>query len=233
MNNKVLYMYWAGGSMPPARAKSYDFLIKNTNCEVKLVTEDNFKEYEVEQSPIPEEFFLLSSTHQSDYARSYLMHHYGGMYSDIKSYHFDCKNIFNCLFENSEKWCIGYPSTSQLRPLNTFYKIDDKKNAHKYIGYGHFACKRNTEFTKTWLSLNNKMIKKNSTHLHNQNGKYHPRAITGGIFQKDSKDLAEYPTNYPFSWGNFIGNWLFAQKDYVQRFMPILKTQVFNTSDYR
>jgi len=235
MNNKVIWIYWAGQSMSPARAKAYDFLIKkNSNCQVKLVSEVDFKKYEVKTNPIPKEFYLLSFTHQSDYVRSYLMHHYGGAYSDIKPYGFNFSSILSQLYKDSNCWGISYPyRKEELRSLKNFHGIDDIENGDQYLGYGCFAYKSKTDFTKKWLELNDSMLKKNSTELINSPGTYHPRAIHSGVFQQDFNDLNVYPTGYPFGWGNFIGNYQLAQKYYLDHFKPILPQLFFDHKYYR
>lgn len=235
MNTKTLWVYWAGQSMSQARAKAYDFLVKkNSTCEVKLVSEDNFKEYEVEHSLIPEEFFLLSSTHQSDYVRSYLMHHYGGIYSDIKPYDFNFASVLSQLYQDSNCWGIGYPyRKEELRSLKRFHGIDDIENGDQYLGGGCFAYKSKTDFTQKWLELNDSLLKNNSTELINSPGTYHPRAVHGGAFQQDFNDLNVYPTSYPFSWGSFIANYQLAQKYYLDHLKPILPQLFFNHKHYR
>ena len=234
-NSKVVWVYWAGGSMTSARVKAHEHIISNNpECEVKLVSEETFVQYEIENSPIPKEFYLLSSTHQSDYARSYLIHHYGGVYSDIKPYDFDSAAILIQLYKEINCWGIGYPYRKrELRSLKRFHGIDDTENGNSYLGFGWFAYKPNTNFTKKWLETNDYMLKKNSTSLISNPGTYHPRAITQGIFRQDSNDLNVYPKGYPFKWGEFIANYQLAQKNYLDHFKPVLAPAHFKREIYR
>ena len=234
-NNRVVWTYWAGGPMSSARAEAYEYIInKHPTCDVKLVSEETFKQYQIESSPIPKEFYLLSSTQQSDYVRSYLMQHYGGVYSDIKPYDFDFAAILTLLYEDENCWGIGYSYRErELKSLKTYHNINDFKNGDRYIGGGCFAYKSNTDFTKKWLEVNNLMLKNNSIKLLKQPGTYHPRAIPRGIFRQDSSDLNVYPTGYPFGWGSFIGNYQLAQKEYLDHFKPILARVDFPPEQYR
>jgi hypothetical protein len=54
----------------------------------------------VKESPIPPAYPLLTPIHKSDYARAYLMHHYGGGYGDVKHYQFDWRPYLERLEQN-------------------------------------------------------------------------------------------------------------------------------------
>lgn len=38
-----------------------------------------------------------------------MIHNFGGAYADIKHYHFDWTPYFDKLYNNTEKYAMGYP----------------------------------------------------------------------------------------------------------------------------
>nr|BAJ93350.1 predicted protein [Hordeum vulgare subsp. vulgare] len=50
-----------------------------------------------EERPIHKAYQYLSGTHQSDYARAYLMYYFGGGYTDTKHTHIDWNPYFKQL----------------------------------------------------------------------------------------------------------------------------------------
>ena len=59
--------------------------------------------------PIHEGFQYLSDHHQCDYFRLYMLHSFGGGYADIKHSHFDWNPYFKKLYDNPDKYAMGYP----------------------------------------------------------------------------------------------------------------------------
>ena len=110
-----IFVFWAGINaqdyMPDNRKKCYYSLVKNSGCRITLVTAQDLYLYEVPEFPVHEAYPYLTNTHKSDYARSYLMHHYGGGYSDIKNCAFDWNPYFDEL-EASDKDFASYAETS-------------------------------------------------------------------------------------------------------------------------
>lgn len=66
----------------------------------------------LKDAPLHPSYSFLSGVHRSDYLRCYLMHHYGGGYSDIKHMHFDIGPLINRLEEGPKDI---YVSGYQLR----------------------------------------------------------------------------------------------------------------------
>lgn len=54
-------------------------------CKVKLYTKDTIPSLQASGSPFHPAYPYLSAVHKADYLRAYVMHHYGGGYSDIKT----------------------------------------------------------------------------------------------------------------------------------------------------
>lgn len=106
-----IFVFWEGKDindyMSDSRKKYYYSLVKNSGCRVTLVTAEDLYSYELPNYPIHEGYKYLASTHKSDYARSYLMRHYGGGYSDIKNCEFDWNPYFAQL-NASDKDFVSY-----------------------------------------------------------------------------------------------------------------------------
>ena len=81
------------------------------SVELKIVGPKSFGFFEVEGSPIHPAFYLLSTGHQSDYFRTYVMHHYGGIYLDIKHIHIDLNDYFKKLQSSDKIFITGFPDT--------------------------------------------------------------------------------------------------------------------------
>jgi mannosyltransferase OCH1-like enzyme len=86
MIDRKIYCVWVGENtaMNENRINGLESIRKNSGVEVVLVNNDNLNSFVKEGHPIHEGFKYLSDVHKSDYLRCYLMHHYGGGYSDIK-----------------------------------------------------------------------------------------------------------------------------------------------------
>jgi hypothetical protein len=62
--------------------------------EVKVITPTLLPYFVLPDHPLHPAYKFLSAAHKADYLRCYLMHFYGGGYSDIKHLHFDFQPYF-------------------------------------------------------------------------------------------------------------------------------------------
>ncbi|MCC5937657.1 MAG: hypothetical protein JJU34_10265 [Lunatimonas sp.] len=81
----LMWCYWSEGPLSEVRKLSLEYLVKHVGVPVFLVTKESFYHLEKAGSPIHPAFRYLSAVHQSDYVRSYLWHHYGGAWHDVKA----------------------------------------------------------------------------------------------------------------------------------------------------
>jgi len=102
----VIWCYWEGAEMSPNRKISFDYLVKNIEVPVALITRDNLDLFIKSDHPLPEAFEYISVVHRSDYIRAYLMHHYGGGWHDIKATLVSYSSVWN-EFIDSKIWIIG------------------------------------------------------------------------------------------------------------------------------
>jgi hypothetical protein len=135
-NENYIFVLWCGNnSITPNRLKSLKQLMEKSECHLIYVTANNISNFILNEHPFHEAYKYLSVTHQSDYVRGYLMHFYGGGYSDIKKTTGSWKKSFEELM-NSDKWMIGY-------------KWEDKEY-YNWIGNGAYIVKPNTQLTNEW-----------------------------------------------------------------------------------
>lgn len=157
VEERTMFCIWVGGNaMTPGRKRAYEKLISNVGCRVVLITDDTLVDWEVPEAPIHRCYKDLSATHKADYLRCYLMHHYGGGYSDIKAARNSWLPYFDTLVHHPEKLAMGYrevgphavadvPDASQHRKL--------RNNYEKLIGCCAFIFRRQSELTKKWMDL--------------------------------------------------------------------------------
>ena len=87
---RVVWVMWFGKPMAGSRLTSFESLVSNVGAKVILITETNYRDYEVPSWPMHPVIHLergLSKIHKGDYLRVYFMHHHGGGYHDVKPHH--------------------------------------------------------------------------------------------------------------------------------------------------
>jgi hypothetical protein len=171
--------------------------MNNSGVKVILVTENNLSNFIIDEYPLHPGFEFLSSTHKSDYLRSYFMYHYGGGYTDIKN----CTEDWNIYFEildNSNKSFIGYQERRYkdiaYRPYREFF--------NELVGNGAFIFKPRTEFAKKWINETHIILDSRLELLTLNPGTYHPRAIYGGV--QGLPDIFN-ESKYPLQWNEIMG----------------------------
>jgi hypothetical protein len=105
---QIIWCYWAGEPMNENRQRSLAMMKDHMEVPICLVTEANIHEFVLEKHPLHEVFPHLSSVHQSDYFRIYLMHHYGGCWHDIKPTKVSYKPAWKA-FNDPTIYLVGKP----------------------------------------------------------------------------------------------------------------------------
>ena len=116
---------------------------ENSNVDVELINEKNLNQWSNDLHP---GFEYLSSTHKSDYLRSYFMFHYGGGYTDIKRCEFDWNPYFKMLEESSYDF-IGYHEVNK----NDICIQELRHSFLSIAGPIQFIFKKNSNFAKEWF----------------------------------------------------------------------------------
>lgn len=216
---KVIFMLWTGkNELTENRKKAIDSIKGCSGIDVELVTVNNISQYILPEYPLHPAYEYLSSIHKSDYLRCYLMHYYGGGYSDIKQNNNSWLNAFS-IFENDELiYGIGYREVSEdgvswYAHFNLMNLL--KKNYNKLIGNGSFIIRPNTPFTHEWISEVNRRLdyyyfrlKNNSGNTYGDNKGYpiswtelqgdifHPLVMKYSKYFKNIEDIKPSFENY-------------------------------------
>jgi hypothetical protein len=151
--DRVIYAIWLGDPMNARRRQSLESLVRwNPNIPVRMITEKNLDDYVLSHEPLHPAYRYLSVVHKSDYIRTYLMHHYGGGYSDIKTATHGWSESFLDLEENARKWAVGYREiTSTYTPdLPRGLGRDLKRHYRAVFGTSAFIVRPGTSFTGEW-----------------------------------------------------------------------------------
>ncbi len=97
--------------------------LSNTQCNVLMVTKNNIEQFLIENHALHKNFWLLTHENQTEYIKAYLMHFYGGGYTEIKSISDSWIGPFTKLYL-SDCWVLSWEDC--------------------------FLCKPNTPFTMEW-----------------------------------------------------------------------------------
>lgn len=106
--NFVIWCYWAGPMMTQNRLTSFELMKSSLNVPVFLITPENIHNIALPDHPFHPALKHLSAVHQSDYIRSYCLHHYGGGWHDIKATAVSFEPVWND-FKDSNVYLIGRP----------------------------------------------------------------------------------------------------------------------------
>ncbi len=141
IKKNIIYLFWMGNDvMSKIRTDSFDNILQKSGTKVVFITFKNLNQYVLNDTLLHEGFLYLSSKHQADYMRCYIMHFYGGGYSDIKNTSGNWSSSFDSL-NNSDNFICGYFSPSS-----------------QLIDSSAFICKQRTVFTQEWYDLTNKFL---------------------------------------------------------------------------
>lgn len=164
-----IFCAWTGdNAMPPKRLECFNKLSETTECEIICITPKNINQYILPDYPLHPAYAYLSETHKADYLRCYLMHFYGGGYTDIKLQSGSWKKAFDDL-ENSDSYVVGYSvGYGHHSPI-----CEDRWT--ECIGTNAYIFKPNTPFTSLWYSRINEVLDKHYTEL-KKNPSTYPQA---------------------------------------------------------
>jgi hypothetical protein len=180
---RVVYCCWTGeNEITPNRVRSLGMMCANIGVPVVLITSKNLKDFIVPDYPLHPAYQYLSLNHKSDYIRVYMMHLYGGAYSDIKESYESWVPAFK-----ETDWITGYPEIGT-------WSVGWPEHAHLWpqlIGCGAFVVRPRTAFTEEWFNEVNKLLDEKLEDLMK-----HP--ATDGSCYNESKD-------YPLEWVEVMG----------------------------
>jgi hypothetical protein len=197
---KYIFCMWPDANkMSEDRAAELFSILTNTICPVVFLTKESAKKWELADYPFHPALPYLSECHTSDYLRSYIIHHYGGGYSDIK-FAFKAWDTAFDLLKESPAYILG-PELSEpgLFGLSPKYKDtplleDFKKN---YVPFGipnaAFISKRQTPFTQDLYNRTIELLDNKFDELKSNPGKIPKDSF--GMKNRDGS-ISKYPLDY-------------------------------------
>ncbi len=201
---KVVYIVWFGGkqNMSTNRLKALNSLTQNIGVPYILITENNFKDFEVSDHPIHPSFKNLSGNHQSDYLRAYLLHHHGGGYHDIKYRDLGWQGEWED-FKDEQVWM---KSCAEIEESHIGYDLDhpETKEIQKQFSQLGSMCwiisRKNTPYTKDLLD---KIDKKLDFHLNKL--EIYPSTKPAGYYADRPMEKLREGDKYPLRWLELMG----------------------------
>lgn len=199
---EVVFIVWFGDKISNNRLKALNSLVNNLGVPYILITEKNYKYFELNNYPIHRGFQYLSGNHKSDYLRAYLLHNYGGGYHDIKYRDKNWINQWNT-FSDSNIWI---KSRAEKRMSSVGYNVDnigEKMIQTKYKELGSMCwviCRPRTLYTKELLNRIHTKLDYHITKL----SKY-PSKKQEGYYANKPFSKVELHNVYPLRWLEIMG----------------------------
>jgi len=209
---RKLYMFWTGiNEMSDARKRAVESARSTCGVEFVLKVGNDVRDMELIDHPFHEAYEYLSLTHKADYLRTYVMHHHGGGYSDIKLLSFDWNPYFDAL-ERSDALAMGYPEARALDVAtvpNDPMASEIKSNYSLLMGNCNYIFKSNTIFTREWMDRTHQKLDEKLLDLQ-MNPAKHPQEFKNARFSNGTL------SNYPLRWAEILGE-VFHKVCYLNR----------------
>lgn len=152
-----IFCLWTGdNAMSRNRVLAMDQIrrLNEPELEVVLVTPDNLATWVVPGHPLHPAYDDLALIHRSDYLRTYLLHHHGGGYTDVKRAQHRWRPMLDLLNGDQDAWLLGY------RELSYRFVAPARPATHRrllvhharLLGNGAYIVRPRTPFTRAWLA---------------------------------------------------------------------------------
>lgn len=200
--------YWGKSTPSTRRNRSIEGMASVSQCDVMLLSPQTFQDIALPAHPVHPAFPYLSEVHQSDYVRTYVMHHFGGGYSDVKPQSGSWRSAFDRLLE-SDAYVVGYPETG---PGGVAY-LPAMDAWTELVGNGAYICKPKTALTQEWFDDLHRLLD-SKFELIKSHPATHPR------------DKAEDGRGYPIEWNEMLGRIFhrvsFNYREKLLRILPMI-----------
>lgn len=152
-----IFCLWTGDNPMSTNRERAMLEIRRFNepdTEVVLVTPETLGDWVVAEHPLHPAYEDLALIHRSDYLRTYLMHHHGGGYSDVKAAQHAWAPAFDALDDDPEAWLLGYPEVSYrvVAPAPPPVRRQLQIHHARLLGNGAYIVRPGTPFTAAWLT---------------------------------------------------------------------------------
>lgn len=212
--------------MSIARRKSLSTLRESSDVHVVLVTASTLETWIDAETPLHPGYRYLSSTHKSDYLRSYFMLKFGGGYCDIKPLRISWSGAFAELSDDT----VAFYGAPEQQPWHVAGTPEMQSNFSTFASNGAFLFRAGTDFAAEWHSRVNAVLDQKFHLLRTNPGTYHPRAIRKGIHGSRWQVWNHISRGYPLEWTQLQGD-IFHQlqwerpDDYRLRLPPLAYTK--------
>lgn len=212
-NLPIMWLFWHDlKHMSATRQEGLHKLMNTISLPTQIVTLDTLSLFVKDK--IPKAFQYLSGVHQSDYMRFYLIHHYGGLYHDIKP-RTEKVNIQHYieLLNNTNIWIIGVQEIHADDIAQTKQTTYLANHYQTLISPVCFMGKPQTPLTQELLQTLNQQLKEYENILKEHPAPY-PRCCQGG----------QETYGYPLRWAELAGEkWhplTYKYRQHINRSFP-------------
>lgn len=161
LRGNVIFCTWTGQNpLTPQRAEALLSIYRETSCPVLFLTPRNIDEWVVPHSPMHPALRFLSETHKADYLRCYLMHHFGGGYTDLKHTQVSWTRLFEIVRSHPDATGLGYREIGPegVASCGGLLEVELRENFHKLIGNCAYIFRKGSAFTSKWLALTHELL---------------------------------------------------------------------------
>ena len=197
----VIFCTWTGNNpMSSQRAEALMSIYKHTCCPILFLTQGNISEWEIATSPFHPAYPFLSETHKADYLRCYMMHHFGGGYTDLKVTHASWTSFFARLRQSRTAYGLGYQEigANGVSPCGGALEQELRANYARLIGNCAYIFRKQTPFTTRWLGATHRLLDLKLDALQRHPAQ-HPLDQQGLILPDGKISL------YPLRWQEILG----------------------------
>lgn len=188
----ILWAIWFGDAPNARRQKSLDELQRQAGLELRVIRDPS--EIVVPGAPFHSAFHDLHAVHKSDYVRAYLMHHYGGIYADVKRFPRSLNPVLRQLNDDAGKLVAGYREVTSEYVPDLAHELGRAIRRHyrAVMGPSGFVCRPRSQFTAEWMR-----------ELHARLDYY-----SGSLREADAAACDPYaaPDAYPIRWSEILGD---------------------------
>ena len=202
VRGNVIFCAWTGSNPLTAnRAEALLSIYRETGCPVMFLNNATLRRWEKPDAPFHPAFEFLSETHRADYLRCYLMHFYGGGYTDLKHTAKSWSAAFELLRASPRAVGIGYQELGpqSVAPCGEPLESILRENAAKLIGNCAYIFRKNSAFTTRWLAATHALLDGRLERLRAHPAR-HPMDQTGVQLPDGSVSA------YPLRWTEMLGD---------------------------
>jgi hypothetical protein len=201
LDARVVFCVWADDNpMSTQRLQALFSIYNHVRCPVAYLNHVSLWQWQLPEAPFHPAFEYMSQTHKADYLRVYLMHHYGGGYTDIKHTTTGWHSHFEAL-ANSDQLCAGYTEISPHSVAKVGGALEQtlREHYHRLIGLCAFIFKPHTPLTRAWLERTHALLDRKLADLQ----------ASPACFAQDQWGITlpnGQASTYPLRWTEMLGD---------------------------